>query len=242
MPNRAAQAKFAVDSADTAAHDRPPARSPEPLPMPPMFDFWPALTALAALHLIAAMVPGPNTVVVSHLAAAQSRGAALRAVAGVATATGTWVLVTLSGVAVLLHQAEGLFWLMRIAGAGYLLYTGLRLLSGLLRRGGGEASPPQPAVGSPFRLGLLTNLINPKSGVFWTSVFAVAVPAGAPTGFYAAAFALILAQTVLWYGLVALVFASGPARRLYRRAAHWLQAVAGLAMIGFGLKLAFVGR
>ena len=96
MPNRAAQAKFAVDSADTAAHDQPSAQSPEPLPMPPMFDFWPALTALAALHLIAAMVPGPNTVVVSHLAAAESRGAALRAVAGVATATGTWVLNTKS--------------------------------------------------------------------------------------------------------------------------------------------------
>lgn len=209
--------------------------------MPPVFEFWPALTALAALHLVAAMVPGPNTVVISHLAAAQSRGAAFRAVAGVATATATWVVVTLSGVAVVLHQAEGLFWVMRIAGAGYLFYVGIRLLSALLRPGPADADV-RPAVASPYRIGLLTNLLNPKSGVFWVSVFAVAVPTDAPLGFYAAAVLLILAQTCLWYGLVAVVFASGPARRLYRRAARWLEGVAGLAMIGFGIKLAVVGR
>ncbi|MEQ9334998.1 LysE family transporter [Thalassobaculum sp.] len=210
--------------------------------MLPVFEFWPALIALAVLHLLAAMVPGPNTVVVSHLAAAQSRGAAFRAVAGVATATGTWVVVTLSGVAVVLHQAEGMFWLMRIAGALYLFYTGLRLLSALARSSGADGAAGPAAVLAPYRLGLLTNLLNPKSGVFWVSVFAVAVPTGAPTGFYVAAVALILVQTCLWYGLVALVFASGPARRLYRRAAKWLEGVAGLAMIGFGIKLAVAGR
>ena len=210
--------------------------------MPPVFEFWPALLALALLHLVAATVPGPNTVVVSHLAAAQSRADAFRAVARVATATGLWVALTLSGVALLLHQAEELFWLMRVAGTLYLFYAGIRMLSGLLRPAAGDGAAPAATIAAPFRRGLLTNLSNPKSGVFWTSVFAVAVPSGAPVGFYAAAVALILAQTVLWYGLVALVFASGPARRLYRRAGKWLEAAAGLAMIGFGIKLAVAGR
>lgn len=209
--------------------------------MPPVFEFWPALTTLAVLHILAAMVPGPNTVVVSHLAAAHSRPAALRAVAGIVTATGTWVLVTLSGVAMLLHQAEGLFWLLRVAGTLYLLYAGARLLGGLLRHGAG-APPPAVEARRAFRRGLLTTLSNPKSGVFWTSVFAVAVPAAAPLGFYLAAVALILVQSTLWYGAVALVFSSGPARRAYRQAAKWLEAAAGLAMIGFGIKLAVAGR
>jgi len=210
--------------------------------MPPVFEFWPALTTLAVLHLVAAMVPGPNTVVVSHLAAAHSRAAAFRAVAGIVAATGTWILVTLSGVAVVLHQAEGMFWLMRIAGAGYLFYTGIRLLAGVLRGSGADASAGRGAAIAPFRLGLLTNLLNPKSGVFWVSVFAVAVPTDAPAGFYAVALLLIMVQTVLWYSTVALVFSSGPARRFYRHATKALQTVAGLAMIGFGIKLAVAGR
>lgn len=209
--------------------------------MPPAFEFWPALATLAVLHILAAMVPGPNTVVVSQLAAGHSRAAAFRAVAGIVTATGTWVVLTLSGVAVLLHQAEGLFWLLRVAGTLYLLYAGLRLLGGILRHAA-DAGPATVEANAAFRRGLLTTLSNPKSGVFWTSVFAIAVPAGAPPGFYLAAVALILTQSVLWYGLVALVFSSGPARRVYRRAAKWLEAAAGLAMIGFGIKLAVAGR
>ena len=86
--------------------------------MPPAFEFG---SALAVLHLLAAMVPGPNTVVVSHLAAAHSRGLAFRAVTGVATATGIWVVLTLSGIAILLHQSEILFQALRIAGTLYLL-------------------------------------------------------------------------------------------------------------------------
>lgn len=209
--------------------------------MSPVFEFWPALATLAVLHLLAAMVPGPNTVLVSHTAAAHSRAAAFRAVAGVVTATGTWVVLTLTGVSVLLHQSEGLFWLLRVAGTMYLLYAGCRLLAGLLRPAG--STPDSGVAGSaPFRRGLVTTLSNPKSGVFWTSVFAVAVPSGAPLLFYGAAVTLILTQTILWYGLVALVFASGPARRLYRQVAKWLEAAAGLAMIGFGIKLAIAGR
>lgn len=210
--------------------------------MHPVFEFWPSLATLAVLHILAAMVPGPNTVVVSHLAVGHSRTAAFRAVAGIVTATATWVVLTLAGVAVLLQQAEGLFWLLRVAGSLYLLYAGTRLLAGLLRAATGRAPAPDVVVTAPFRRGLLTTLSNPKSGVFWTSVFAVAVPTGAPLGFYLAAVALIMVQSTLWYSLIALVFASGPARRSYRQAGKWLEAAAGLAMIGFGIKLAIAGR
>lgn len=210
--------------------------------MPPVFEFGSALAALALLHLLAAMVPGPNTVVVSHLAAAHSRRLAFRAVAGVATATGIWVVLTLSGIAILLHQSEILFQALRFAGALYLMYAGIRLLSGLRRPATTLGSATAASAQAPYRRGLLTNLANPKSGVFWSSVFAVAVPAGAPFGFYVAAVLLILGQTVAWYGLVALVFASGPARRAYRQAGKWLEGAAGLAMIGFGIKLAVAGR
>lgn len=101
---------------------------------------------------------------------------------------------------------------------------------------GGAAARRLP--GSAFRTGLLTNLSNPKSAIFWTSAFVVAVPHGAPGWFYAAVVAVIGAQTALWYGFVAIVFASAPARRAYQRLGRIIEGVAGAVMIGFGLKLA----
>src|SRR3546814_15799712 len=101
------------------------------------------------------------------------------------------------------------------------------MVSCLLLPGGTDRTVSAAVAKAPFRRGLVTTLSNPKSGVFWTSVFAVAVPVGAPSSFHVAAVTLILVQSLLWYGLVALWFASGPARRGTRRAANKIGRASG---------------
>jgi len=198
----------------------------------------PALGTLALLHILAAATPGPNLIVVGHRAAAVSRASGLLAVAGVTLATLFWVALSLAGVGVLLQQAGELYHWLRLIGAGYLLWAGGRYLLSAARPAEGERPAVAKWRGSPFRAGLLTTLSNPKSGIFWTSVFALAVPPAAPPAFFAAAVLIVMVQTALWYGLVALIFASAPSRRLYARLARWLEAVAGTALLAFGLRLA----
>lgn len=86
--------------------------------------------------------------------------------------------------------------------------------------------------------GLLTTLSNPKSAVFWTSVFVLVVPAHAPLWFYGAVVLLIVIQSALWYAIVALALSTAFARRHYMRFAAWLDRIAGIIMIGLGLTLA----
>lgn len=200
--------------------------------------YAPSLATLMALHLLAAMTPGPNTVVVGHIAAAHSRGHGLRAVAGIAVATLAWVVLSLAGIAALLREAGEVYHWLRLLGAGYLIYAGGRLLLAGARKDAWPQGRPRRAGRAPFRAGLLTTLSNPKSGVFWTSVFAVAVPPHAPPAFYAVAVAVVALQTLAWYGLVAIVFAAPPARHLYGGIARWLDLAAGSVMIAFGLRLA----
>jgi threonine efflux protein len=198
----------------------------------------PALGTLALLHILAAATPGPNLIVVGHRAAAVSRTSGLLAVAGVTLATLLWVALSLVGIGVLLQQVGELYHWLRLIGAGYLLYAGGRYLLSAARPAGREPPAAVARRGSSFRAGLLTTLSNPKSGIFWTSVFALAVPPEAPAAFYLAAAAVVLAQTALWYGLVALIFASASSRRVYARLARWLEAIAGTALLAFGLRLA----
>lgn len=176
-------------------------------------SFLPSLGTLALLHILAAATPGPNIVVIGHRAASVSRTSGLYAVAGVTLATLLWVVLTLAGVAVLLREAGALYGWLRLVGAAYLVIAGGRYLLSALRPAARARPAAAPGRGSAFRAGLLTTLSNPKSGVFWTSVFAVAVPPEAPPAFYAAAVVLVALQTVAWYGLVALVFAAPPSRR-----------------------------
>ncbi|MCW5694725.1 MAG: LysE family transporter [Pseudolabrys sp.] len=197
----------------------------------------PTLLQLSLLHILMAMIPGPNTVVVSYVSARVSRRAGLKAVGGVVAGSAIWVTLSMFGVGVLLLEAGLIYRALRWAGAAYLVYVGLRMLLA----GAGSANGQRPAQGerSPFIAGLLTTLSNPKSAVFWTSVFVIVMPAHAPAWFYAAVLALIVAQSFAWYAFVALALSTSFARRHYLRFALWLDRLAGVIMIGLGLRLAY---
>lgn len=190
---------------------------------------------LSVVHILMAMVPGPNTVVVSHCSAHMSRQSGFAAVAGVSVATCLWVLLSLLGVGAVLSQVGEFYRILRLVGAGYLVYVGLRML----RSGGaGHMRALQLGARSSFWAGFLTSISNPKSAIFWTSVFAVVLPAGAPLWFHFAVLALVTVQSALWYGSVALLLSAPASRSFYARLGKALNRLAGAFMIFFGLKIA----
>lgn len=202
-------------------------------------EFLPGLLALSGMHLLMAMVPGPNTVVVTWLSATTSRREGLKAMAGIVVASLVWVALSLIGFGAVMLEAGWFYRALRLIGAAYLIYVGVRMLrAGWGRPSAGRVSArPVFAARRPFTAGLLTTLSNPKSAVFWTSVFLVAVPPHAPVWFYGAVMAIIGLQSALWYGTVALLFSSDFARQHYLRMARWLDLLAGGVMAALGLKL-----
>ena len=86
--------------------------------------------------------------------------------------------------------------------------------------------------------GVMTTLSNPKSAVFWTSAFLVALPPHAPGWVYPTIVAIVGVQSAIWYGTLALFFSTGAAQKLYQRIARYLDLLAGGVMIALGLKLA----
>lgn len=195
------------------------------------------LLHIAFIHLMMAMVPGPNTVVVGHIGARVSTRAGLGAALGVACASLVLVCVSLAGLGVALAEAGALYRLVQLAGACYLIYVGLRMIGGTAAPGNGPAAP-RFGSRSPFAAGFLTTIGNPKSAVFWTGVFALVVPSDAPLWFLCLIAAVVTLQSAAWYGVVALVFSTGMVRRRYLALAAWFDRFAGAVMILLGLKLA----
>jgi threonine/homoserine/homoserine lactone efflux protein len=200
-------------------------------------DLLPTLAHLAAIHLLMAMVPGPNTVAVSYCAAGISRRAGLQVAGGIALASLIWVSLSLAGIGIVLLEAGAVYRAIRLAGALYLLWVGYKLLRSTLGRQAATASGTPPVYRQPFFAGFITTLSNPKSAIFWTSVFALVVPAHAPVWFYGAVLVIVGVQAFVWYGIVALTLSSGISRRYYTRLTRALNGVAGFAMSIFGLKI-----
>lgn len=202
-------------------------------------EFVPSLLGLAGMHILMAMLPGPNTVVVSWYSATRSRADGLRVVAGVVTASLLWVVLALGGVGALLMDAGWLYRTLRLIGAAYLVYVGWRLLrAGTIARNARPEAAPKRLGRNPFAAGLMTTLSNPKSAVFWSSVFLVAVPPHAPSWVYVAIVGIVAVQASLWYGGIVLFFSTGFARKFYLRIGRYLDLVAGGVMVLLGLKLA----
>lgn len=204
-----------------------------------MIDF-PALFAAALVCGAAIVSPGPNFVAVTHRAVSATRAEALALALGVASVSALWATAALFGLGLLFALFPWLFWTVKLLGAAYLAWLGLRLL-----RGAGAPLPDDVAgaarstLGRAFRAGMLTNLANPKAMAFYGSVFSAFVPAGTTLATQLAMIATVGAIAALWYGGVAWFLADARAARLYRRARRPIEGGCGLLLIGLGLRQAF---
>jgi threonine/homoserine/homoserine lactone efflux protein len=200
-----------------------------------------AITAVGGVFVIGVVSPGPNFMVVARRAVANGRAEALAAMLGVVAVSLIWAASSLFGLSVVFKLFPWTRLLLKILGAGYLLWAGLRLWR--------HAGSPLPAVATAgpgarhslwraFRAGLATNLANAKSIAFYTSAFAAAAPSPDKTETLWASLALVLAISLGWYGFVAVALSTGAIGRAYRRAKGVIERACGVLMMLFALRLA----
>lgn len=194
------------------------------------------LALLATVHLLAAVSPGPNVLLVLR-SAARERRHGLLAAAGLLPAALLWAVAGLTGTGALLRAAPRAMLALQVACGAYLCWLGLSMLRHSLRGRSAGAEPPPPPSGSIVRTAFFTNLTNPKSLAYFSSVFAATGVVQLPLRFQLLAVVCLQAISLLWYGSLAFVASSDVAGRVLRARLHWLDRIAGVAMIGFGVRL-----
>jgi threonine/homoserine/homoserine lactone efflux protein len=198
------------------------------------------LAAIAGVILLACMSPGPNFLVVTSHALA-SRRTGLCAALGVGAAAFTWALLGVAGLAVVLSRVVWLYEAVRIIGAAYLVWLGLRMLWRLRQPFGAvpAASPAHASTGwVAWRRGYLTSTTNPKAAAFAGSFYVAALPVGAPTWVYVVTAAIVVAVSGGWHLALAILFSTEHVRTLYLRGRRAVDAVMGAVLVALGIRLA----
>ncbi len=128
---------------------------------------------------------------------------------------------------------------LKLIGGTYLIYLGVKLIISNTRAGPNDRVSFSTNIGpiQGYKLGLLTNLSNPKTAAFVTSLFAATMPSDAPFWLGFMSVALMSLISILWYTSVAYVFSLDRFRRLYLNSRIWIERFAGAVFIGFGMKL-----
>ena len=197
--------------------------------------------AFCAAILLFLALPGPGTFALLTSTSKGGFRAGAAATLGVIVGDQVLLWLAVAGVAALLAAHPLAFKAVQYAGAAYLAWIGLRLL---FSRGDGSVSPEFVKRGIEprdyARQAFVITLLNPKAIVFYMAFFPLFIdPAthrGLPTF---AAMAATTAVITALYCLLLCAFANAVAAkvRAHRTAARWLERLAGVFLIGFGIRL-----
>jgi threonine/homoserine/homoserine lactone efflux protein len=190
--------------------------------------------------MLAAISPGPDFAVVLRRSAIAGRRNGVATALGVSVGVFVWVVAAAIGVAAVLAASAALFTAVKVVGAAYLIYLGVKAMRAAFRGGGDQQSAPGTGAPSSWRAfveGLITNVANPKAAMLMMAL----VPQFLRES--TLSHVLVLAATAMlvaffWYSVVANVV--GALRRVFalqavRRAVN---SVTGTALLALGVRVA----
>jgi RhtB (resistance to homoserine/threonine) family protein len=199
------------------------------------------LAGLAVLALLT-ISPGADMALVAKMTLERGRRAALVATLGICSGLFVHATASALGLSVVLATSAEAFTVVKLAGAVYLAYLGLRSLRDSL-------APPATAGAQPARArtsflqGLLSNVLNPKVAVFYLTFLPQFIdPSGdvlAQSLLFAVAHAVM---GILWLSLYAYVLARMSVFFARAGVRQWLERATGAVLIGLGLRLALERR
>lgn len=205
--------------------------------MSPLEQSLIAFTLAAALLTV---TPGLDTALVLRTAAAEGSRRSLAAALGICLGCLAWGAVVALGLGILLETSRLAYTILRWAGAAYLVWLGVQLI--LSKRTDFIAGPGADGAATAatwFRRGLLTNVLNPKVGIFYVSFLPQFVPAGANVPLTTLLLAAIHAGLgLIWFLL--LIGATRPIAAALRRppVIRTLDRLTGGVFLLFGARLA----
>ncbi|MFN3402341.1 MAG: LysE family translocator [Ferrovibrio sp.] len=208
------------------------------------------VSAIIAFSIAAALLtvtPGLDTALVLRTATVEGPKPAMAAGAGISTGVLAWGVLASVGLGAVLAVSEIGYQLLKYAGAAYLFWLGAQMLRNAIRPKRAGSIEPEISVaarsGNWFWRGVMTNLLNPKVGIFYVSFLPQFIPATMPVVPFSAGLAAIHGMMGLaWFA--AIVLATRPFSRLLQRQAftRTVDGLTGSVLIAFGLRLALERR
>jgi threonine/homoserine/homoserine lactone efflux protein len=191
---------------------------------------------------------GPDTALTIRNALVGGRSAGVFTALGVVTGQMTWALATSVGLVTILLASEHVFYIVKLAGAIYLIGLGAQSLLAALRSRHRVPSESVDGAGArigpvlALRQGIINNLGNPKMAVFFASILPQFAPHDCMFADSVLLGVTLAVLTMVWLTLYALAVAAVGSFLQRHRVRRAIEAATGAVLVGFGVRLALEGR
>lgn len=191
--------------------------------------------------LLLNMTPGPDSILIMARSAGQGFKAGVAAVLGICSGTCVHIAAAAFGLSALFATSAEAFLLIKLLGAAYLLYIGVQMLRTKSAISMEQATPAAASLGTIYRQGLLTNVLNPKVALFFLAFLPQFVAPDATDKTLAFLFlgAIFNFNGMLWCLLLAWTSAVAAEKvKTSQQVKLWLNRTVGALFVALGLKLA----
>lgn len=202
-------------------------------------EYLAVIAAILLVDLLALVSPGPNFVLVSSAAVAQSRKHALWTAGGIATGSLTWAAAAALGIVSVFEVFPLLGLLLKVVGVAYLIYLGVTLLRSKGFQPTQERDPQTKGGAKGFWRGFMVNMTNPKSAAYYASVFAAFLTPEMPVWVLIVLVNSIAVMSLAWHVVLAIGLSTAPIKARYISVAKYVDRLCGGVLVLLGLRLAW---
>ena len=185
---------------------------------------------------MALVTPGPDFMFVSQQS--MKKNNILLSVLGVTSGVVIWSLIAILGLSIFPNKFPFVIEILKLLGGCYLIYLGLLILKSLKNIDNESIKASSDTLSKTgkqvFFTGLLSNLSNPKTLVYFGSVFSILIPYDSSLTLKILAFLLVSIETFLWFLLVSLIFSREYLSNKYIVYRKKIEFTVGLIFIAFG--------
>jgi threonine/homoserine/homoserine lactone efflux protein len=201
-----------------------------------------SLLEFLLIALVVTLTPGPATANVVRAAIRDGRRAALAATGGNSIAVLAWGALSAVGVSSLIVASQVAYLTLKITGALFLAYLGVRSVIHARRTAQGRPEASVRRALDGWRGGLITGIANPKLAVFFIALFPQFLHRGDPVLPYS----LAMAATVVGIDLIYFSFLTIVVERarvmVTPKVRAAMERISGTVMVGLGVRLALESK
>ncbi|WP_380052651.1 LysE family translocator [Falsihalocynthiibacter sp. SS001] len=197
-----------------------------------------AFIAVALLHLMAAISPGPSVLMAARTGVTHGFRAATGVAIGIGIGGVVWATAALFGLSLLFAYAPMLLIGFKVLGGAFLIYMAFKLFKQADTPLNTSESVTAPSLLRGVVLGLFTQLANPKPAILFAAIFLGTVPADAGAGVIIALLAIVFLNETAWNIIVGRIFSLETTRRSYLSLKSTIDRIFGGLLGVLGMKIA----
>jgi len=204
-----------------------------------ILNYLPELISVSIIAIFMVVSPGADFVMITRNSMFHGRKSGLYSSVGIGLAIWVHVAYSIAGLAIIISNSIVLFSIIKYLGAAYLIYIGYKTFTAKdAHETQKNIQAPKLSEFSALKLGFITNVLNPKTTLFFLSIFTQIVNPTTPIWVQLIYGLIISLAHIVWFSMVSMFFSHQSLVKKFNVHKKKIEKVVGSVLIGFGIKVA----